>query len=99
MLGLFSGSHAAQEAVLPAKVHPWGQFQPGSRSVVRVTTETYNEQDQVVGTSVIDTTTTLVGVDKEGVTLEIESCVEVVGKRFDGKPQTIKQGFHGGGWR
>jgi len=95
MSGLVSASHAAQEAGLPAKLHPWGQFQPGSRTVVRVTTETYNEQDQVVGTSVIDTTSTLVGVDKEGVTLEIDSCVEVVGKRFDGKPQTIKQGFHG----
>ena len=49
----------------------------------------------MVGTSISDTSTTLVGVDKEGVTLEIDSCVEVVGKRFDGKPQTIKQGFHG----
>lgn len=86
---------AADEASLPAKLHPWGQFQPGARSMVRVTTETYNDQDQVVGTSVSDTTTTLVGVDKDGVTLEIDSCVEVVGKRFDGRPQTIKQGFHG----
>jgi hypothetical protein len=94
-LALLCAARAAEEPALPPKLHPWAQFQIGSHSVVQVTTRTYNEQEEVVGTSVSDTATTLVGIDKDGVTLEIDSCVEVVGKRFDGKPQRIKQGFHG----
>jgi hypothetical protein len=90
-----SALQAAEDSQMPAKLHPWGRFSAGSYSVVQITTKTYNEQNQVVGTSISDTTTTLLGIDKEGVTLEIGSCVEVVGKRFDGKPQTIKQGFYG----
>jgi hypothetical protein len=85
----------AQDCGLTPKLHPWGQFGSGSRAVVYVVTETFNEQGQVVGTSATDTATTLVDSDQNGVTLEVESCVEVVGKRFDGKPQVIKQGFHG----
>ena len=94
-LMLLSVSNAAQEVELIAKLHPWGQFEPGAWKLVRVTTETLNEQGQVVGTSSTDTKTTLVDIDNEGITLEIQARVEVVGKRFEPEPQTVKQGFHG----
>ncbi len=62
---------------------------------MRVVTETLNEQGQVVSTSTTDTKTILVDLDNDGVTLEIQACIEVAGKRFRAEPQTIKQGFHG----
>jgi len=34
-------------------------------------------------------------LDDDGVTLEVQACVEVAGKRFQAEPQTVKQGFHG----
>ena len=58
-------------------------------------TETLNGQGQVVSTSTADTKTVLVDLDNDGVTLEIQACIEVAGKRFRAEPQTIKQGFHG----
>lgn len=84
-----------QESGITAKLHPWGQFDPGTWKLVRVVTETLNEQGQVVSTSTTDTKTTLMDIDNEGVTLKIEACMEVAGKRFQSEPQTVKQGFHG----
>ena len=86
---------AAQEGGVSAKLHPWGLFDPGAWKTVRVITETLNEQGQVVGTSTTYSKTTLVDLDNEGVTLEIQSCMEVAGKRFDAETQTVKQGFQG----
>lgn len=88
-------SGIAQESGILPKLHPWGRFEPGAWKTVRVVTETLNAQGQVVSTSETDTKTTLVDIDSEGVTLEVEACVEVAGKRFQAEPQTIKQGFHG----
>jgi hypothetical protein len=88
-------SGLADDAAIPAKLHPWGQFDPGAWKTVRVETETLNEQGQVVSTSTADTKTTLVDIDNNGVTLEIQACMEVAGKRFEAEPQTVKQGFHG----
>jgi len=85
----------AQNVGISAKFHPWGQFKPGAWKTVRVVTETLNEQGQVVSTSTTDTKTTLVDLDHDGVTLEIQTCMEVAGKRFEAEPQTVKQGFHG----
>jgi hypothetical protein len=88
-------SVTAQEADVTAKLHPWGRFEPGTWKLVRIVSETLNEQGQVVSTSTTDTKTTLVDIDANSVTLDIDSCVEVAGKRFQAEPQTIKQGFHG----
>jgi hypothetical protein len=68
---------------------------PGSWNLVRVVTEMVDEQGQVTGTSTRDTKTTLLSVEADGVTLEVETCVEVAGKRFPSEPQTVRQGFHG----
>jgi hypothetical protein len=86
---------AAPEAGLTARLHPWGRFDPGAWKTVRVVTETLNEQGQVVSTCTTETKTTLLDIDNEGATLEIQACIEVAGKRFEAEPQTVKQGFHG----
>jgi hypothetical protein len=85
----------AQESGLAAKLHPWGRFEPGAWKIVRVTTETLNDQDQVVSTSTTDTKTTLLEISNDGVKLEVEACMEVAGKRFRVEPQTVTEGFHG----
>jgi hypothetical protein len=95
LLGLAPLWGLAQEPGISAKLHPWGRFDPGTWKTVYVVTETLNEQGQVSSTSTTDTKTTLVDLDNDGVTLEIQACMEVAGKRFDAEPQTVKQGFHG----
>jgi hypothetical protein len=85
----------AQESPLSAKHHPWGRFRPGAWKLVRVVTETLDERGQVAGTCVTETRTSLVKIEDDGVTLEVEVGIEVAGKQFDGQPQCIKQGFHG----
>lgn len=75
--------------------HPWGRFEPGAWKLVRVTTQTLDEQGLVASTSTSETRTTLLAVEKDGVVLEVEATVEVAGKHFAAEPQVIKQGFHG----
>jgi hypothetical protein len=94
-LAALSASGLAQEAGIPAELHPWGRFKPGTWKTVRVVTETLDEQGQVVSTSKTDTKTTLLNVGNDGVTLEVEACMEVAGKRFRVEPQTVREGFHG----
>ena len=86
---------AAQQPGVSAKLHPWGLFNPGAWKTVHVATETLNEHGQVISTSTTDTKTTLVDLDNGGVTLQIQACIEVAGKRFEADPQIVKQGFHG----
>src|SRR3990167_7403034 len=85
----------AEESGVTARFHPWGLFDPGAWKTVRVVTETLDERGQVVSTSTTDSKTTLVDIDNDGVTLEIQASMEVAGKRFEAEPQTVKQGFHG----
>ena len=92
-LAAFCASGMAQESGIAAKLHPWGRFEPGTWKMVRVVTETLNEQGQVVSTSTTDTKTTLLDVGNDGVTLEVEACMEVAGKRFQVEPQTVKGGI------
>jgi hypothetical protein len=80
---------------ISAKMHPWGRFRPGAWKQVRVVTETLDEQGRVVGTNTADVKTTLLDIDDQGVTLEVQTCMEVAGKRFQADPQTVRQGFHG----
>jgi hypothetical protein len=84
---------AALEPELTVKLHPWGQFLPGAWKVVSVKIRTFDERGEKIATTF--TQTTLVEIDREGVTLEIAACLDVVGKRFEPEPQTIKQSFFG----
>jgi len=85
----------AQETGVAQKHHPWGRFEPGAWKLVRVVTETIDENGVVAGISTTETKTTLMGFDKSGATLEVLVIVEVAGKRFEAEPQTVKQGLHG----
>jgi hypothetical protein len=85
----------ADEFGVAARLHPWGGLDPGVWKIVRVVTETLDAQGQVASSSTTDTKTTLREIDNDGVALEIATCMEVAGKRFQAEPQTVRQGFHG----
>lgn len=90
-----SASAEDKKPEIPANLHAWGRFEPGTWRLARIVTETLNDEGQVVSTSTTDTKTTLLSVSDDGVVLEVEACMEVAGKRFRVEPQTIKEGFHG----
>ena len=75
--------------------HPWGHFEAGAWKLVRVVTETLDEEGVVTSTSTTETKTTLLKIEEDGITLGIEVIVEVAGKRFEAEPKCVKQGFHG----
>jgi hypothetical protein len=85
----------AQESGIAPKLHPWGRFEPGTWKTIRVVTETLDPRGHVLSTSRTDTKTTLLEIGADGVTLEVQACMEVAGKRFQVEPQVIKQGFNG----
>lgn len=84
-----------QTAALARQRHPWGRFEPGAWKLVRVVAETFDEQGALIGTTAYETKTTLQKVDDDGVTLLVETVVEIGGKRLDAEPQVEKQGFRG----
>jgi hypothetical protein len=85
------------EAGLTKDLHPWGRFDghKGAWKRYRVTTETVDENGQVVNTSVTETKTSLEGVDTDGVTLRVEAVVEIAGKRLPAEPKTVRQSLRG----
>jgi hypothetical protein len=85
----------ADDPGIARKHHPWGRFQPGAWRSLHVVTETLDERGLVVHTSTSDKRTFLTKVDSDGVTLDVQSTVEVAGKRFETEPETQRQTFHG----
>ncbi len=79
----------------PRRCHPWGCFSPGAWKLARVVTETLDEKGAVISTVTTESTTTLNGVDKNGLALLIEAVVEVAGKRVEAAPQCVQQDFLG----
>jgi len=73
--------------------HPWGRFEPGAWAVVKEVTETYSPEGTLL--SETELKTTLVGIDIEGVTLQIEPKMIVGGKPMPVTVQRLRQGFHG----
>lgn len=95
-VGLCPAVTAAQPSavsIAPAH-HPWGRFEPGAWKLVCVVTETLDEKGLVKERSTTETKTTLMNIEEDGVTLELDVIHEVAGKRIR-ETQTIKQGFHG----
>jgi len=92
---MLSTPATAENNGLQQKLHPWGRFEPGAWKLVRVVTELFDEQGRLTSVSTADTKTTLSDIDDESVTLMVETCWEVAGKRFQSEPQTVRQGFHG----
>ncbi len=98
VFGLWLAAAAAaaeQPDSVSRRHHPWGRFEPGAWKLVRVTTQTLDEQGVVGSSSTSETRTTLMSVEEDGVVLEVQAVVEVAGKHFAAEPRTIKQGFHG----
>lgn len=73
----------------------WGRFKPGAWQQVRLTVESLDPKGNVTSTTTTDRITTLVGVNPQSVTLELDVTAEVAGKRFDAPLQFITQGCHG----
>jgi hypothetical protein len=80
---------------IPMEHHCWGRFEPGAWQQSRTVTETLDEQGNVVSLATTEQKTTLVAVEKDEVTLRIESTVEVGGKKFAAPVQVVSQGAHG----
>jgi hypothetical protein len=83
----------ADQTGITREMHPWARFQPGAWKLVRVVTENLDDQGNVTGTSTTETKTTLRAVESAGVTLLVESVMEMAGKRLEAEPKTVKQGF------
>ncbi|MDY0167307.1 MAG: hypothetical protein RBS80_12235 [Thermoguttaceae bacterium] len=94
-LAVFGLDGLGQDIEVCRQYHPWGEFQPGAWKLVRVFTETLDEDGLVTGTSTSETRTTLLQMDDRGITLEVATTVEVAGKRFEAESQTVDQGFWG----
>ncbi len=90
-----AGNSFAQELKLPAEHHPWGRFPVGSWKLVRVTSESLDEQGKIVSTTITETKTTLIQATAEIYTLRSDVTVTVDGKAFVRPPQTKKLGFSG----
>lgn len=86
---------SAQQFAVPLELHPWGRFEPGAWKSVRVITESLDQRGQVISVSTSEVKTTLLAIDDDDITLEIQTCMEVAGKRFKAETQTVRQGFHG----
>jgi len=85
----------AAEPFLPRQQHCWAHFPCGTWKKVTVVTQTMDANGRTTGTSTSETTTTLVGVDDAGVTLRVDTIVEVGGKRVQTPSQTIRQTYTG----
>lgn len=95
---IYPAPTAAQEVLdltALAAHHPWARYGVGSWKKVRVTTETYDESGKLESTSITETKTTLVAVDRLNYTLRVDVSVEVAGRRFEAEPKQITQGLLG----
>ncbi len=93
LVALLSPLGWGQESGLSRRHHPWGCFEVGAWTRVRVTTQTFEKSETL--TSFTETKTTLKERSDDGVTLLVESVVEVGGKRVRTDPKTVKQGWYG----
>ena len=90
-----SGLAWGEEFIVPRQQHPWGRFAVGSWKRVSTVTQNFDDKGQLVGTSITETKTTLERADDDGVTLKVESTVDVAGKRLEQPQQKICQGYPG----
>ena len=93
---LASFSEAADPVpALSAELNPWGKFELGAWKRIRVTAESFNEQGTLASTNVTESKITLDDLGEDSLTLEIQACDEIAGKRVERGPKMDKQGFHG----
>ncbi len=99
VLSSSSFSYGAEDEGITKELHPWGRFynHRGAWKRYRVITETLDAAGQVASTIITEAKTSLEEADEEGVTLRIESIVEIAGKRLSGEPKQVRQGLRGDG--
>ena len=90
-----AASAGADDLDIPREHHAWARFPQGSWKRVRVVTQQLNAQGQVVATSITETKTLLSEVSTEGFSLQIESTVEVAGRKIVSDPKTVEQRYNG----
>lgn len=93
IVGMLCACATADDLGLARQHDPWGRYQPGAWTLVRVRTEAFSDGGTLE--SVTETRTTLAAVGEESVTLRMEVGVKIGGKEIETDPQTISQGFHG----
>jgi len=86
---------SADESDIPLRHHAWGKFQKGAWQVVRVTTDTLDEDGNITSTTTTEKQTTLVRVNDKSVKLKVKVTVNVGGKKFEAPEQSIVEGIHG----
>jgi hypothetical protein len=82
--------------VVPSR-HAWGAFQPGSWKKVQVVSKVVDESGKTISTRTTITKSTLVEVDAEGYTLEVESTVMVADREITSSPRFVRCSFTGEG--
>ena len=95
VVGPRPGTSVAHGSGISVKHHPWGCCQPGAWRQVRIVKEKFDEKGLVASASLIKKRTTLLGVGKDGVTLQDDVVHEMSGKLFPRDPEKFKEGFHG----
>lgn len=97
LFAMCCGPHGAGagESDIPLRHHSWGSFEKGAWQVVRVITDTLDENGNVTSTTTTEKQTTLVRVSDESVKLKVKVTVNVGGKKFQGPEQSVVEGIHG----
>lgn len=93
VVGVLCAHATADDLGLSRQHDPWGRFQPGAWSLVRVRTESF--ADGSVLEIVTETRRTLASIEDDRVTLRVDVGVRIGGREIPRDPQTVQQGFHG----
>ncbi len=93
IVGTLCASTTADDLGFARQNDPWGRFQTGAWTLVRVKTKAF--RDGITLESMAETRTTLAAVGEKGVTLRIDRGVKIGSKELETSPQTVSQGFHG----
>jgi len=86
---------AAELTLTSRDLDAWARFPQGSWKLVRTVTQSYDIHGNPTQTTTVETQTTLSKVDDRGMCLKIDVCTQVNGRRIEGVPQQIEQGFWG----
>lgn len=75
--------------------HPWARFAVGAWRYERVVTESFDETGRVAGATTTETRTRLKDVAETGLTLIVETSLEVAGKTLTSEPREVVDNFFG----
>lgn len=88
-------TEAAELTLTSRDLDAWARFPQGSWKLVRTVTQSYDIHGTPTQTTSVETQTTLSKVDDRAMCLKIDVCTQVNGRRIEGVPQQIEQGFWG----